>query len=92
MTKDETSALLHAVKRSHWNAEIGMKMFLKRHPHLEPTPEMYGCAVGVGRTPFPNIKGLPEGPFPVYKDRPWLDCRLWESDEQRAWEEELKTL
>ena len=88
MTKNETSGLLEAVKRSHYNAEIGVKMFLKRNPHLEPTPEMYALAIGVGRTPFPNIKGLPEGPFPVYKNRPYFDARLWHSSEQEAWEKE----
>lgn len=92
LTKDEMSALVHAVKRSHWSANVGMRMFLRRHPTLEPTPEMYALAVGVGRNPFPNIQGLPEGPFPVYKDRPWLDVRLWDSDEQRAWEAEIATL
>lgn len=92
MTKDEVSALLHAVKRSHWNPEIGMKMFLKRHPHLTPTPEMYGLAICVGRTPFPNIKGLPEGPFPVDKARPWWDARMWQDDDQKQWEMEMAEL
>lgn len=92
MTKDETSALLHAVKRSHWDPEIGMRLFLKMHPHLEPTPEMYGLAICVGRTPFPNIKGLPEGPFPVDKQRPWWDARMWQDDDQTQWEAEMKEL
>ena len=92
MTTAETSALLHAVKRSKWNAEVGMKMFLRKHPHLEPTPEMYGLAICVGRTPFPNIVGLPEGPFPEDKSRPWHDARMWNRPEQEAWEKEIQEL
>lgn len=92
MTKDETSALLHAVKRSHFNPEVGMQMFLRRHPHLEPMPEMYGLAICVGRTPFPNIVGLPEGPFPEDKSRPWHDARMWNRPEQAEWEKEMSEL
>lgn len=69
-----------------------MKMFLKRHQHLEPTPEMYGLAICVGRTPFPNIRGLPEGPFPENKAAPWNDSRMWNDDEQKLWEKEISQL
>lgn len=92
MTTVQLSALLSCVKRSHWNAEIGVKMFAKRHPEVELTPDVYGYAIGVGRTPFPNIIGLPEGPFPKYKDRPWYDARLWESEEQQEWEREMANI
>lgn len=92
MTKELLTELLHCVKRSHWSAVDGVRMFHKRHPEIELTPEHYGYAVGVGRTVFPNIKGLPEGPFPVYKDRPFYDARLWDTEEQRVWEAELARL
>lgn len=92
MTKDEINALCHAVKRSHWNPIIGVKMYMKRNPTVEITPEHYAIAIGVGRTPFVSIKGLPEGPFPVYKNHPWFDARLWDSPEQREWENEMGTL
>jgi hypothetical protein len=85
VTYESLVSLVHAVKRSHWNAEVGVRMFLRT---AEETPEVYGYAIGVGRNPFPNIKGRKEGPFPVYPSRPFYDARLWESDEQRAWEEE----
>lgn len=86
------NALLQAVKRSHWDPIIGVKMFSRRHPNIEIGPEVWGLVVGVGRIPFVSIKGLPEGPFPVYKERPWYDSRLWDTDEQRAWEAEMATL
>jgi hypothetical protein len=54
------------------------------------TPEAYGYAVCTGRTPFPSIKGLKEGPFPVFVDRPWYDYRLWHTPEQREWEAEMR--
>ena len=92
MTKGEMNALFESVKRCHWDPILGVKMFSKHHPHVPITPEVYGLAIGVGRTPFPNIKGLPEGPFPVYKDRPLYDARLWESDEQRQWEADMRAL
>jgi hypothetical protein len=92
VTAPELSALLHAVKRSHWNPEVGMKMFLRHHTHLEPTPEMYGYAICVGRTPFPNIVGLPEGPYPEDKKRPWHDTRMWNRPEQAEWEREMREL
>lgn len=92
LNKEQQTALVHAVKRSRWNAEIGVRMFLKRNPTLSPTPEMYALAVGAGRTPFPNIKGLPEGPFPVYKDRPYFDARMWETEEQAQWDKEVADL
>lgn len=69
-----------------------MRMFLKRHPHLEPTPEMYGLAICVGRTPFPNIVGLPEGPFPEDKSRPWHDARMLNHPDQIVWEKEMAEL
>jgi hypothetical protein len=31
--------------------------------------------------PFPSIRGLVEGPFPVYKDRPYFDARFHEGEE-----------
>ena len=92
MTRNEEVELVHAVKRSWWSASIGMLMFLRKHSHLNPTPEMYALAVGVGRTPFPNIVGLPEGPFPVYKDRPFYDARLRESASQKEWDAEIAEL
>jgi hypothetical protein len=84
--------LLDAVKRCRGDAVRGLAMYCKRNNVTVVTPEMRGYAVGVGRTPFPNIKGLPEGPFPVYKDRPWYDARRWETDEQRAWDAEVEAL
>lgn len=92
MTPAETSALIAAVKKSHWNPEIGMRLFLIDHPHLIGTSEMYALAVGVGRTPFPNIIGLPEGPFPEDKSRPWHDARLWARPEQAEWEKRMAEL
>lgn len=92
MTKDEESALIAAVKKSHYNPEIGMRLFLIHHPHLTPTSEMYGLAICVGRTPFPNIVGLPEGPFPEDKSRPWHDSRMWSRPEQAEWEAEMEKL
>lgn len=88
MTYERLVSLVHAVKRSHWNAELGAAMFLRHDPTAEPAPELYGYAIGVGRNAFPNIKGKKEGPFPVYPARPFYDARLWETDEQRAWEAE----
>jgi hypothetical protein len=90
MTKDEINGLCQAVKRSHWDPIIGVKMFSRHNPSFSPSPEAYGIAIGVGRTPFPNLKGLPEGPFPVDKARPYWDARLWLSEEQKQWEEEMK--
>ena len=92
MTPQKLGALLHAVKRSHWDPVVGMRMFRKHHPEVEVTPADYGYAVGVGRTVFPSIKGLPEGPFPVYPSRPFWDERLWNTDEQREWESECRAL
>jgi hypothetical protein len=92
LTKHEMSALLHAVKRSHWNPRIGVALFLQDHLHIEPTPDIYALAVGVGRTPFPNIKGLPEGPFPLRKEAPWWDGRMWQSPEQSLWERRMEAL
>lgn len=92
MKKDDVNALCMSVKRSHWNPIIGVKMFAKHHPEVEITPEVYAIAIGVGRTPWPNIQGLPEGPFPVYKNRPFWDERLWNTPQQRAWEAETNEL
>ena len=92
MTAPELSALLHAVKQSHWDPVIGVQMFHRRHPDVPLTPEVYGLAICVGRTPFPNIVGLPEGPFPEDKSRPWHDARMWRREEQKAWEAEMENL
>jgi hypothetical protein len=92
MTSVEIGSLLDAVKRSHGNVQDGVRMFCKRNAGFAMTPEAYGYAVGFGRTVFPSIKGLVEGPFPVYKKRPWFDARMWESEDQQAWDAELKAL
>lgn len=92
LTQAEYGGLLSSVKRCHYNAEIGMRMFLIHHPHIKPTPAMYGLAISVGRTPFPSIQGLVEGPFPEDKSRPWNDSRLWNSPEQKAWEAQVSEL
>jgi len=92
MTKEKLTELLQAVKRSHWNARVGVLMFRKHNPDIELVPEDYGYAIGVGRTPFPNIEGIKEGPFPVYPERQFYDARLWETPEQAAWEKEMAEL
>jgi hypothetical protein len=92
MTDAQQGDIITAVKRSHWNPEIGMRMYLKRHPEVVPEPIMYAVAVGVGRTPFPNILGLKEGPFPEDKARPWHDTRYWRTAEQMEWEKGMAEL
>lgn len=92
MTDAQMGAIIQAVKRSRWDAEVGMRMYLKRNPDVMPEPAMYGVAICVGRTPFPNIEGLKEGPFPEDKSRPWHDTRYRNSDDQRAWDREMAAL
>ena len=92
LTQAEVGGLLSSVKRCRWNPELGMKMFLKHHPHIAPTPALYGLAISVGRVPFPNIEGIKEGPFPEDKSRPWNDSRLWNSESQKAWDAEVAEL
>ena len=85
-------AIISAVKRSHWNAEIGMRLYLKRNPDVVPEPAMYGVSICVGRTPFPNIEGLKEGPFPEDKAHPWRDSRYRNSRAQAEWDREMAEL
>lgn len=92
MTKAQISDLLHCVKWSHYNARIGIEMFMRRNPALHLTSEMLNLAVGVGRLTFPNIVGLPEGPFPVFKDRPFYDYRMWNRPGAKEWEEIIERL
>ena len=69
-----------------------MRMFLQRNPDVAAEPAMYGVAICVGRTPFPNIEGLKEGPFPEDKARPWNDTRYRNSPAQAEWDREMADL
>ncbi len=77
MTPPQIGSLLKAVKRCRWDPVRGVEMFARRNPNVPLTPEVYGYAVAVGRTPYPEDKR-----------RPWHDTRMWQGPEQKAWQED----
>jgi hypothetical protein len=54
--------------------------WLAKHPHVAPEEARSMASMSHG-VPFPSIRGLKEGPFPVYPDRPYYDARFHEGIE-----------
>lgn len=72
MTDEQLSNTLGALVRDTGGDGLSTPDYIaKMRPDLEWTPQVVGVVTALGRSPFPSI----QGPFPVDKDRPFLDLR-----------------
>ncbi len=83
MTRAEMGGLASEIRRARGYCLASgdaLAAWLKANPlvNVEEARSMASMAHGV---PFPSIRGLKEGPFPVYQDRPYYDARFFEGAE-----------
>lgn len=57
-----------------------LTVWLSEHPDVKPEEARSFLSMCHG-VPFPSIRGKKEGPFPVYRDRPYYDARVHEGIE-----------
>lgn len=83
MTKDEKNDLAFKVRLSHGYCHDQSQVLREwleanSHVNIKEARSFISMCQGV---PFPSIRGKKEGPFPVYKDRPYYDARVHEGIE-----------
>jgi hypothetical protein len=76
-------SLASAIRRVHgYCLESGdaLGVWLAQHRHVE-SAQARGMASMSHGVPFPSIRGLPHGAFPVYPERsPYYDARFFEDE------------
>jgi hypothetical protein len=74
--------LASAIRRVHGyclESSDALTEWLKANPTVVPAEARSMASMSHG-VPFPSIRGLKEGPFPVYPERPYFDARFHEGE------------
>lgn len=80
MLRSEEGGLAGEIRRVHGyclQSSDALTAWLASNTHV-PADAARSMACMSHGVPFPSIRGLPQGAFPVYPDRPYYDARVHE--------------